>query len=45
MRDWADQYGVKCSDWAAELVGLTVETAGIKVREMQDVEGYVKVLG
>ena len=41
MKGWADQYEVKCIDWAEELVGLTVGAAGEKVRAMQDVEGYV----
>ena len=41
MREWAEKHGVQCADWAEELVGLTVEAAGDKVRTMQDVEGYV----
>ena len=41
MKDWADGYGVKCTDWAAGLVGSTVEAAGAEVMAMQDMEGYV----
>ena len=41
MRGVADRHGVKCTDWAAELVGLTVEAASAKVRTMQGVEGFV----
>ena len=41
MKGWADQHSVKCVEWAEELVGLTVEKAGARVKDMQGVEGYV----
>jgi len=41
MQAWANSHKVKCVEWAAELVGLSVAEASAKVIAREGVEGFV----